>query len=415
MIVRNQVAAFHLRKVLHVSVLALLAAMAVPAAAATPEETAREVLAKSPIIDGHNDTPHQIAAMFDRDFSKFDLTALPADVLAKTHTDIKNARAGYLGGQYWSVYVDAALPKHEAVARNIQQIDVVRQMMARYPETFTYAATAAEVEAAMKKGKIASLIGMEGGHSIGGSLEILRQTYALGARYMTLTHSLTNDWADSATDAPKHNGLSPFGFEVLAEMNHLGMIADISHVSEATMHDVLDKSTAPVLFTHSNAHAVTPHPRNVPDSVLKRLPQNGGVVMVTFVPGFTSAARRQWEYERSAVAGRAKTEFSGNPAGEKAAVDAWIAANPQPKATLAQVADHIDHIRKVAGIDHIGIGGDFGGVDELPVGLENVSTYPALFAELVRRGYAKTDLAKIAQGNVLRVMRGVEKAAGKSF
>ena len=415
MIVRNQVAAFHLRKVLHVSALALLAAMAVPAAAATPEETAREVLAKSPIIDGHNDTPHQIAELFARDFSKFDLTALPADVLAKTHTDIKNARAGYLGGQYWSVYVDAALPKHEAVTRTVQQIDVVRQMMARYPETFTYAATAAEVEAAMKKGKIASLIGMEGGHSIGGSLEILRQTYALGARYMTLTHSLTTDWADSATDAPKHDGLSPFGFEVLAEMNHLGMIADISHVSEATMHDVLDKSTAPVLFTHSNARAITPHPRNVPDSVLKRLPQNGGVVMVTFVPGFTSAVRRQWEYERSAVAGRAKTEFSGNPAGEKAAVDAWIAANPQPKATLAQVADHIDHIRKVAGIDHIGIGGDFGGVDELPVGLENVSTYPALFAELVRHGYSKADLAKIAQGNVLRVMRGVEKAAGKTF
>ena len=413
MIVRNQVAVFHVRKFLHVSVLALLAAMAVPAAAATPEETAREVLAKSPIIDGHNDTPHQIAELFDRDFSKFDLTALPADAFAKTHTDIKNARAGYLGGQYWSVYVDAALPKHEAVTRTVQQIDVVRQMMARYPETFTYAATAAEVEAAMKKGKIASLIGMEGGHSIGSSLEILRQTYALGARYMTLTHSLTTDWADSATDAPKHDGLSPFGFEVLAEMNHLGMIADISHVSEATMHDVLDKSTAPVLFTHSNARAITPHPRNVPDSILKRLPQNGGVVMVTFVPGFTSAARRQWEYERSAVAGRAKTEFSGNPVGEKAAVDAWIAANPQPKATLAQVADHIDHIRKVAGIDHIGIGGDFGGVDELPVGLENVSTYPALFAELVRRGYAKADLAKIAQGNVLRVMRGVEKAAGK--
>ena len=413
MIVRNQVAAFHVRKFLHVSVLALLAAMAVPAAAATPEETARDVLAKSPIIDGHNDTPHQIADLFARDFSKFDLTALPADAFAKTHTDIKNARAGYLGGQYWSVYVDAALPKHEAVTRTIQQIDVVRQMMARYPETFAFASTAAEVEAAMKKGKIASLIGMEGGHSIGSSLEILRQTYALGARYMTLTHSLTTDWADSATDAPKHDGLSPFGFEVLAEMNHLGMIADISHVSEATMHDVLDKSTAPILFTHSNARAITPHPRNVPDSVLKRLPQNGGVVMVTFVPGFTSAARRQWEYERSAVAGRAKTEFSGNPVGEKVAVDAWIAANPQPKATLAQVADHIDHIRKVAGIDHIGIGGDFGGVDELPIGLENVSTYPALFAELVRRGYAKADLAKIAQGNVLRVMRGVEKAAGK--
>ncbi len=413
MIVRNQVAAFHARKFLQLPALALLAAIAMPAVAATPEQTAREVLAKSPIIDGHNDTPHQIAALFNRDFSKFDLAALPADVLAKTHTDIKTARAGYLGGQYWSVYVDAALPKHEAVTRTIQQIDVVRQMMARYPETFSYAATAAEVEAAMKKGKIASLIGMEGGHSIGSSLDILRQTYALGARYMTLTHSLTTDWADSSTDAPKHDGLSPFGFEVLTEMNQLGMIADISHVSEATMHDVLDKSTAPVLFTHSNARAITPHPRNVPDSVLKRLPQNGGVVMVTFVPGFTSAERRQWEFERSAIAGRAKTEFSGNPVGEKAAVDAWIAANPQPKATLAQVADHIDHIRKVAGVDHIGIGGDFGGVDKLPVGLENVSTYPALFAELVRRGYAKADLAKIAQGNVLRVMRGVEKAARK--
>ena len=413
MAVQNSVLTFTVRGFLQVSFLALLGAVAAPAVAATPEETARQVLAKSPIIDGHNDTPHQIAEVFDRDFSKFDLNVLPADVLAKTHTDIRAARAGFLGGQFWSVYVDAALPKHEAVTRTIQQIDVVRQMIARYPDSFAYASTAAEVEAAMKAGKIASLIGMEGGHSIGDSLGILRQTYALGARYMTITHSLTTDWADSATDAPKHDGLAPFGFEVLAEMNRLGMIVDISHVSEATMHDVLDKTTAPVLFTHSNARHITPHPRNVPDSVLSRLPQNGGVVMVTFVPGFTAAERREWEYQRSAVAGRAKTEFSGNPTGEKASVDAWIVAHPQPKATLAQVADHIDHIRKVAGIDHIGIGGDFGGVDELPVGLENVSTYPALFAELVRRGYSRADLAKIAQGNVLRVMRGVEKAAGK--
>lgn len=410
---RNTELTVNLPRFLRLSAIASLAVVAVPAIAATPEETAREVLAKTPIIDGHNDTPHQIAELFGRDFSKFDLNGLSPEVLAKTHTDIPTSRAGFLGGQFWSVYVEAGLPKHEAVTRTIAQIDVVHQMVARYPETFAYATTAAEVEAAMKKGKIASLVGMEGGHSIGSSLEILRQTYVLGARYMTITHSLTTDWADSATDAPKHDGLSPFGFEVLAEMNRLGMIADISHVSEATMHDVLDKGTAPVLFTHSNARAVTPHPRNVPDSVLKRLPQNGGVVMVTFVPGFTSPERRQWEYEKAAVAGRAKLEFTGDPAGEKAAVDAWIAANPQPKATLAQVADHIDHIRKVAGIDHIGIGGDFGGVDELPVGLENVSTYPALFAELVRRGYSKTDLAKIAQGNALRVMRGVEEAALK--
>ena len=371
------------------------------------------MLAKTPIIDGHNDTPHQIAELFSRDFSKFDLNKLPPDVLAKTHTDIVNARAGFLGGQFWSVYVEAGLPKHEAVTRTLQQIDVVHQMVARYPESFAYATTAAEVEAAMKKGKIASLIGMEGGHSIGSSLEILRQTYALGARYMTITHSLTTDWADSATDAPKHDGLSPFGFEVIAEMNRLGMIVDLSHVSEATMHDVFDKGTAPVLFTHSNARAVTPHPRNVPDSVLKRLPQNGGVVMVTFVPGFTSPERRQWEYEKAAVAGRAKLEFTGNPAGEKATVDTWIAANPQPKSTLAQVADHIDHIRKVAGIDHVGIGGDFGGVDELPVGLENVSTYPALFGRAGAARVFEGRLAKIAQGNALRVMRGVERVAQK--
>ena len=398
---------------LRVSGSAILLAAAPPLNAATPEETARAILAKTPIIDGHNDTPHQIAEIFDRDFSKFDLNGLKPEVLAKTHTDIPTSRAGFLGGQFWSVYVDAALPKHEAVTRTIAQIDVVRQMIARYPDAFVYADTAAGVEAAMKRGKIASLIGMEGGHSIGSSLEILRQMHALGARYMTITHSLTTDWADSATDAPKHDGLSPFGFEVLAEMNRLGMIADLSHVSEATMHDVLDKGKAPVLFTHSNARAVTPHPRNVPDSVLKRLPENGGVVMVTFVPGFTSPERRQWEYEKASVAARAKLEFTGNPVGEKAAVDEWIARSPQPKSTLKQVADHIDHIRKVAGIDHVGIGGDFGGVDELPIGLENVSTYPALFAELVRRGYLKADLAKIAQGNTLRVMRGAEKAAGR--
>ncbi len=403
----------NLRRFQGISAIMLLAVLATPVAAATPEETAREVLAKTPIIDGHNDPPHQSAELFGRDFSKFDLNGLPPEVLAKTHTDIPTARAGFLGGQFWSVYVEAGLPKHEAVTRTIEQIDVVRQMIARYPQAFAYADTAAGVEAAIKKGKIASLIGMEGGHSIGSSLEILRQMHALGARYMTITHSLTTDWADSATDAPKHDGLSPFGFEVIAEMNRLGMIVDLSHVSEATMHDVLDKGTAPVLFTHSNARAITPHPRNVPDSVLKRLPQNGGVVMVTFVPGFTSPERRQWEYEKAAVAARAKLEFTGNPDDEKAAVDAWIAANRQPKSTLNQVADHIDHIRKVAGIDHIGIGGDFGGVDELPVGLENVSTYPALFAELVRRGYSRADLAKIAQGNTLRVMRGVEKEAGR--
>jgi membrane dipeptidase len=376
----------------------------------SPEQAAEVILSKTPIIDGHNDTPEQLRELFGNDFAKFDLKALPPEIVAKTHTDIPKLRAGKVGGQFWSVWVDPALPKHEAVTRTIEQIDTVKRMVARYPETFQMALTSADVETAMKKGRIASLIGMEGGHSIGSSLAILREMQRAGARYMTITHFLTTDWADSATDAPKHDGLAPFGVEVIKEMNRLGMIADISHVSEATMMDVLDVTRAPVLFTHSNARALLDHPRNVPDSVLRRLPTNGGVVMVTFVPVYLSNAVFKWEQDKAAETARLKSAYIGNPDGEKAAVAVWIAANPSPKATIAQVADHIDHIRKVAGIDHIGIGGDFGGVDTLPEGLGDVSKYPALFAELLRRGYTEADLAKIAQGNVLRVMRGVEAA-----
>jgi membrane dipeptidase len=332
-------------------------------------------------------------------------------VLAKTHTDIPSLRKGHAGGQFWSVWVDPALPKHEAVTRVLEQIDTVKRMVARYPDSFQMALTSADVEAAMKRGRVASLIGMEGGHSIGSSLAILREMHRAGARYMTITHFLTTDWADSATDAPKHDGLAPFGVDVIKEMNRLGMIADISHVSEATMMDVLDVTKAPVLFTHSNARALLDHPRNVPDSVLKRLQANGGVVMVTFVPVYLSNDVLEWEQDKAGEAARIKSAFIGNPEGEKAELELWIKINPSPRATIAQVADHIDHIRKVAGIDHIGIGGDFGGVDTLPEGLENVSKYPALFAELVRRGYTEAELAKIAQGNVLRVMRAVEKVA----
>jgi membrane dipeptidase len=390
---------------------ALLAVTPLLAADKTPEERAKAALAKSPIIDGHNDTAEQIRELFGNDFSKFDLATLPPEVLANTHTDIPSLRAGHVGGQYWSVWVDPALPRHEAVTRVLEQIDTVKRMIARYPDTFQMALNSADVETAIKRGRIASLIGMEGGHSIGSSLAILREMHRAGARYMTITHFLTTDWADSATDASKHDGLAPFGVEVVKEMNRLGMIADISHVSEATMNDVLDVTNAPVLFTHSNARALLDHPRNVPDSVLKRLPANGGVVMVTFVPVYLSNDVLEWEQDKAGEAARIKSAFIGNPDGEKAAIAAWVAANPSPKATIAQVADHIDHIRKVAGIDHIGIGGDFGGVDTLPEGLENVSKYPALFAELVRRGYTEAELAKIAQGNVLRVMRAVEAAA----
>jgi membrane dipeptidase len=379
--------------------------------AETPQALAQTVLAKTPVLDGHNDTPEQLRSLFGNDFSKFDLRALPPEIVAKTHTDLAKLREGHVGGQFWSVWVDAALPQNEAVVQVLEQIDTVERMVARYPDTFQMARTADEIEAAMKKGRIASLVGLEGGHSIGNSLAVLRQMYRAGGRYMTITHFLTTDWADSATDAPRHNGLAPFGVAVIREMNRLGMMVDISHVSEATMNDVLDVTAAPVIFTHSNAQALLDHPRNVPDAVLTRLPSNGGVVMVTFVPGYTSPAIRDWEMARAAEEARLKVKFIGNPGREKSELEKWIAATPKPRATLNQVADHIDHIRKVAGIDHIGIGGDFGGIETVVEGLEDVSTYPALFAELARRGYSGTDLAKIAQGNILRVMRAVEKRA----
>jgi len=384
-----------------------------PAHARSAEETAVAILAETPVIDGHNDTPEQIRELFGNDFSRFDLASLSPEMLAKTHTEIVSLRAGRVGGQFWSVWVDPALPEHEAVTRTLEQIDTVERLVARYPDVFVMARSADEIEAAMKNGKIASLIGMEGGHSIGGSLAILRQMYRAGARYMTITHFLTTSWADSATDAPKHDGLSDFGEKVIAEMNRIGMIVDISHVSDATMRDVLDIAKAPLLFTHSNARALLEHPRNVPDDVLMRLKANGGVVMVTFVPVYLSPEIREWEIVKAAQEAAAKALHIGSPDQEKAQVESWIETHPRPRATIAQVADHIDHIRKIAGIDHIGISGDFGGISTAPEGLENVSTYPALFAELVRRGYSKADLAKIAQGNVLRVMRGVEAVRSK--
>ncbi len=385
--------------------------LGVPARAETPAQLARSVLAKTPVIDGHNDTPEQLRSLFGNDFSKFDLRALPPETLAKTHTDIPKLRAGRVGGQFWSVWIDPALPRDAAVVATLEQIDTVERMVARYPDTFQMARTADQLEAAMKKGRIASLIGMEGGHSIGNSLAVLRQMYRAGARYMTLTHFLTNDWADSATDGPRHNGLTPFGVAVVKEMNRLGMIIDISHVSEETMNEVLNESAAPVLFTHSNAQALLDHPRNVSDAVLRRLPANGGVVMITFVPDYTSPAILDWENARVAEIARLKAKFIGSPKREKADMEKWLAANPRPRATLSQVADHIDHVRKIAGIDHVGIGGDFGGIESVVEGLEDVSTYPALFTELARRGYGRADLAKIAQGNVLRVMRATERVA----
>lgn len=320
-------------------------------------------------------------------------------------------REGRVGAQIWSVYVPAEITAAEAVQATLEQIDVVHRLAARYPDHLELARTAADIERIHRGGKVASLIGVEGGHQINDSLAVLRMFFDLGARSMTLTHSKRTEWADSATDAAKHDGLTDFGRTVVREMNRLGMAVDLSHVSEATMHDALDTTSAPVLFTHSSAYALVPHPRNVPDSVLKRLPSNGGVVMVTFVPAFTSEATRVYDATRHAEEARLKRLHPGDPARAAAELVVWEAANPWPLPTVADIADHIDHIRRIAGVDHVGIGGDFDGISRTPRGLEDVSRYPVLFAELARRGYTDDDLKKIAGLNVLRALRAIEAAA----
>lgn len=404
-------------RILPIAIAAVSLTAASPAVySQTPEATAQEVLDAHPIIDGHNDVPAQIRGRFDSDFSEFDFrntleTLGPAP--KPMHTDIARLKAGKVGGQFWSVWIDPELPRAEAVERVIQQIDIVHQMVAQYSD-LQIALTADDVEKANKAGRVASLIGMEGGHSIGNSLGVLRQTYSLGARYMTLTHWKTLDWADAATDAPKSDGLSEFGVEVVQEMNRLGMLIDISHVSPATMHDTLDASRAPVIFSHSSAAGVTDHPRNAPDAVLSRLKDNGGVIMITFVPSYLKAERRDWEAAEKAEIERAKALYPGEKDRRDMHLKSWKSANPMPMVTASDVADHIDHVRAVAGIDHIGIGGDYDGIRFLPDDLQDVSTYPVLFAELVRRGYSRNDLAKISRGNILRVMRAAEAVAKNS-
>ena len=332
-------------------------------------ERAERILAEAPLIDGHNDFPSQV---LDRGGSleTVDL-ARPQPAL---HTDLSRLRAGHVGGQFWSAYVSADSMHRGALRHALRQIDVIHRMIERYPE-LEDARTADDLERIGRAGRIASMIGVEGGHAIEGSLSALRVFHELGVRYMTLTHSLTTDWADSGTDQARHGGLSPFGEEVVREMNRLGMFVDLSHVSPETMRDALRVSRAPVLFSHSSARGVTDQPRNAPDDVLRELARNGGVIMVTFVPQFVNA----------------------DPAA----------------ASLADVANHIDHIRRVAGIDHIGIGGDFDGISSVPAGLEDVSAYPALFAELLRRGYSEEELRKISRENVVRAMRQMEEVAGR--
>ncbi|GAA0647872.1 dipeptidase [Brevundimonas lenta] len=391
---------------------AALSLMAVPAIAqdSAGEVQARRILERTPLIDGHNDLPWALREGHASDPYAVDLTT-NLDATTELHTDIPRLRAGGVGGQFWSVYVPATLSPTDAARETFEQIDMVRRIVAAHPETFELATTADDIVRIHRRGRIASLIGIEGGYSIDDSLGLLREFHQAGVRYMTLTHSKTTTWADSATDAPKFGGLSPFGEDVVREMNRLGMMVDLSHVSEETMLDAMRVSEAPVIFSHSSARAVTGHSRNVPDSVLRMMPEDGGVVMVTFVPGFVSETVRTWNAARAAEETRLTALNPGAPKVVSDGVGAWMDANPIPHATIADVVAHIQHVRDVAGVDHVGLGGDFDGVDALPDGIEGVDAYPAILAALIANGWTEADIRKLAGENVLRVMRAVEAVA----
>jgi len=393
---------------LTIAAVALAAASAQPAPAGDPLERARALTRAAPLIDGHNDYAWAVR----EEAHTLDLAAVDIrGAQPRTMTDIPRLRAGGVGAQFWSVYVPASLQGQAAIRAVLEQIDLVHRMVARYPDTFEMARTADDIDRIVKAGRIASLLGMEGGHAIDNSLGTLRMMHALGAAYMTLTHSDNVPWADASTDTPQLGGLSRFGEEVVLEMNRLGMLVDLSHVSPDTMADALRVSRAPVIFSHSSARAICDHPRNVPDDVLRRLKTNGGVAMVTFVPSFIAPEGGRRYPLQLANLRRLRKAHPNDPIRVEAGMQAWYKAHPDPVATLAMVTDHIDHMRQVAGIDHVGIGSDFDGIQSTPVGLEDVSRYTALTAELLRRGYSEDDVQKVLGQNVLRVMRDVERAA----
>ena len=347
---------------------------------------ARQILRTTPLIDGHNDLPWRI-----REDSSMSGNVEAYDLRKATpgHTDLARLRAGMVGAQFWSIYIPGGIKDSGFARVQLEQFDIARRVIAKYPEALRFVTTAAGIREAFAVRRIGSLLGLEGGHAIENSLGALRAYYDLGARYMTLTHNVTLDWADAALDQGRHGGLTPFGEEVVREMNRLGMLVDLSHVSPGTMSDAFEVSEAPVIFSHSAARALVNHARNVPDSILVRMATNGGLVMVPFVPSFLSAARRAWEDSSQA----------------------WRASHPRPSVTIKDVADHLDHIRRVAGADHVGIGADFDGIRDTVEGLEDVSTYPALFAELARRGWKAQDLRKVAGENMLRVLARAEQVA----
>ena len=369
-------------------------------------DAARKLLSRCPLVDGHNDLAWELREARGQDLSKTDLAA----PVPSTHTDLPRLAQGGVGAQFWSVYVPASLAGEAAVATTCEQIDFVHRMIARYPGTLELALTAADVERIFAAGKVASLIGAEGGHCIASSLGVLRVFYQLGVRYLTLTHGTNVPWADSATDEPAAGGLTSFGRHVVGEMQRLGMLVDLSHTSPDTMRDACDVAEAPVIFSHSSARALCDHPRNVPDEILARLPGNNGVCMVTFVPAFISPQCREWEQGLTAEMERRGMDTSDRASRARARQE-YARGQRRPVATLAQVASHIEHVREVAGVDHVGLGGDYDGTDDLPEGLADVSCYPALIAELLDRGWSEEDCARLAGGNILRVMREAETAA----
>ena len=399
-----------MRPALAVLGLLALATLGASAGAEPLEERARQLLRSVPLVDGHNDLPWRLRQKVQGQLSRIDVskdTAAPETL----QTDLLRLRRGGVGAQFWSVYVPAEQTPAEAVVEVLEQIDVVHRLVQRYPDDLELAGSAAEVRRSHKRGRIACLIGVEGGHCVANSLGVLRQLHRLGARYMTLTHNKDTAWADACSDKPALDGLSPFGIEIVREMNRLGMLVDLSHVSAATMHDALDASAAPVLFSHSSTRALTEHLRNVPDDVLRRLPANGGVVMVTFVPRFVSPEVMAWDAEEEAEKARLGIRFPGQTALVEEHLKRWRAEHPAPRATLQQVADHIEHVVRVAGIEHVGLGSDFDGMRGATLGLEDVSKFPALLAELLRRGWSDRDVQRLAGLNLLRVLERAEAVA----
>lgn len=396
-----------------------------PAPASDAELLSRveRVLVKTPLIDGHNDLPWEIrsregAIDLNVDHANVKPPADAASDWVGLMTDIPRLRAGHVGGQFWSVWIPTTTTGPEAIKTTIEQIDIVRNMVAQYPQAFQMAYTADDIVRIHKAGRIASLIGIEGGHQIGNSMPALRQMFALGVRYMTLTHSSNTDWADSATANPQHDGLTGFGRAVVGEMNRIGMIVDLSHVSEKTMKDTLAITRSPVMFSHSGARGLIDHPRDVSDDVLKLVAKNRGIVMVNFFPGYISEKRARWNSDRAAEATRYNSPpffglYIGQPERAAAAMAEWERLHPPPTVSLADVADHLDYIRRVAGVESVGLGSDFDGIPNTPEGLDGVDKYPALLVELARRGWTDADLAAVAGGNMLRVMRANEAVARK--